>query len=139
MDGHAAAAARRLGAIEVLRRREGLVFRSYHQARIDRAAALAKAKLGERSFANAWKKGQVDPGDVLAVAESGTASDGSMLSTREREVLALLVEGRSDLEIARALFISPRTASNHVGAVLRKLQVGSRAEAAVRAVREGLA
>jgi hypothetical protein len=50
-------------------------------------------------------------------------------------VLALLVSGRSDREIARTLYICHRTASNHVSAILRKLNVATRTEAAVRAVR----
>ena len=60
------------------------------------------------------------------------------LTEREQQILSLLVEGRSDREIAAALFISQRTASNHVGAIRRKLGVSTRAEAAVQAVRAGL-
>lgn len=51
----------------------------------------------------------------------------------------LLAEGRSDSAIADTLFISRRTASKHVGAILSKLGASSRAEAAARAAREGLA
>jgi DNA-binding NarL/FixJ family response regulator len=65
-------------------------------------------------------------------------ASGDRLSSREREVLTLLVDGATDREIAAALFISPRTASKHVGAILAKLDAGSRAEAAIRAVRDGL-
>jgi DNA-binding CsgD family transcriptional regulator/class 3 adenylate cyclase len=61
-----------------------------------------------------------------------------VLSPRERDVLRLLVAGRSDREIAERLFISPRTASKHVGRILAKLDVGSRGEAAVRAVQDEL-
>jgi DNA-binding NarL/FixJ family response regulator len=60
------------------------------------------------------------------------------LSSREIEVLRLLVAGRSDREIAETLFISPRTASKHVGAILSKLAVSSRGEAVALALREGL-
>ncbi len=49
---------------------------------------------------------------------------------------ALLVAGRSDREIADALFISRRTASKHVGSILSKFGVAARREAAERAVRE---
>jgi DNA-binding NarL/FixJ family response regulator len=52
------------------------------------------------------------------------------LSDREREVLRLLANGRTDREIANALTISPRTAETHVAAILRKLEVRNRSEAA---------
>lgn len=53
------------------------------------------------------------------------------LSGREREVLKLLANGRTDREIAEALTISPRTAETHVAAILRKLEVRNRSEAAM--------
>jgi DNA-binding NarL/FixJ family response regulator len=61
-------------------------------------------------------------------AESG-------LSTREREVLGLLREGLTNAEIGARLYISPKTAEHHVSAVLSKLGVRSRAEAALVAGR----
>jgi DNA-binding CsgD family transcriptional regulator len=66
-------------------------------------------------------------------------SGGHGLTPREVEVLRLLVEGRSDREIATALFVSRHTAANHVGSILGKLGVTSRAAAAAWAVRQGLA
>lgn len=60
------------------------------------------------------------------------------LTRREREVLALVVDGRSDREIAAALRISYRTVTNHVGSILNKLGVFSRTAAAAYAVRERL-
>ena len=61
------------------------------------------------------------------------------LTAREVEVLALLVEGLRNSEIADRLFLSERTVDHHVAAVLRKLSVGTRAQASDEAVRLGLA
>jgi DNA-binding CsgD family transcriptional regulator len=55
------------------------------------------------------------------------------LTAREREILNLLAQGLSNPQIAERLVISPKTAEHHVGAILRKLQLSSRSEAAVYA------
>ncbi|WP_426513550.1 helix-turn-helix transcriptional regulator [Dactylosporangium sp. McL0621] len=60
------------------------------------------------------------------------------LTGREREVLALVVEGRSNGQIAGELYISPKTASVHVSNILAKLGVSTRTEAATVAHRNGL-
>ncbi|MBV9849473.1 MAG: response regulator transcription factor [Armatimonadetes bacterium] len=61
------------------------------------------------------------------------------LSERELEVLKTLASGKRNKQIADALFISEKTVKNHVSAILWKLQVNSRAEAALLAAKEGLA
>ncbi|HTZ55568.1 MAG TPA: response regulator transcription factor [Candidatus Acidoferrum sp.] len=60
------------------------------------------------------------------------------LTARESEILALLVEGLSNKEIAQRLVVSPRTIETHVERVLGKLEVGSRSRAIARALRLGL-
>jgi PAS domain S-box-containing protein len=60
------------------------------------------------------------------------------LTFRELTVLHLMADGRSDREIGTVLGISTLTAHKHVGGILTKMGVGSRTEASVRAVREGL-
>lgn len=62
----------------------------------------------------------------------------SALTSRERDVLILVAQGHSNQEIADELVISERTARTHVSNVLRKLQLTSRTQAALVAVRQGL-
>lgn len=63
---------------------------------------------------------------------------GEDLSDREREVLALVVEGLTNADIAARLFLSVHTVRNHVQSVLSKLGAHSKLEAAAIATREGL-
>lgn len=65
------------------------------------------------------------------------ASPFSELTPRETEILGLLAEGQSNKAIARNLGISDGTVKLHVKAILRKLEVHSRVEAAVMAVEQG--
>ena len=68
--------------------------------------------------------GAASDADVLAAAE---------LTARERQVLELIAEGLSNRQIGERLFISGKTASVHVSAILRKLGAATRTEAAYRA------
>jgi DNA-binding NarL/FixJ family response regulator len=60
-----------------------------------------------------------------------------MLSDREMEVLKLAAKGFSNQDIAEKLYLSIRTVQGHLGHIFNKLQVGSRTEAVVRALKEG--
>jgi DNA-binding NarL/FixJ family response regulator len=73
-------------------------------------------------------------GTFLHAASPGAGLDA--LTTREREVLAELSRGRSNREIARALHVSEKTVKTHVSAVLAKLGVQDRTQAALLAVRQ---
>ena len=74
---------------------------------------------------------------LIQAARSGPRL-GDDLTDREREVLALLVEGLSNPEIADRLVISLPTAKAHVRSILAKLRVSSRTEAATVAVKHNL-
>jgi DNA-binding CsgD family transcriptional regulator/tetratricopeptide (TPR) repeat protein len=76
-------------------------------------------------------------GDAEAEPAAGqpAVTDELGLTPREREVLALVADGRTNRQIAEALFISAKTASVHVSNILAKLGVASRVEAAAVAHR----
>jgi DNA-binding CsgD family transcriptional regulator len=96
--------------------------------------------------AQAWEDGRSIP-LVEAITKAISAAIPAIppadsvfgLTPREREVLTLLTEGRSNQAIADTLFISPRTAKNHVAHILAKLGANSRAAAVAYALRHGLA
>ena len=94
------------------------------------AASSADDASGDREAEAAPKAGPVAPAGPLV--DLG-------LSVRELEVLALVAAGRTNGQIAKELFISPKTASVHVTHILDKLGVSSRIEAAMIAARAGLA
>ncbi|WSL21856.1 response regulator transcription factor [Streptomyces sp. NBC_01283] len=63
---------------------------------------------------------------------------GGSLTEREREVLGLIADGRSNREIARALVLSEKTVKTHVSNILMKLDLADRTQAALWAVRHGV-
>ncbi len=71
-------------------------------------------------------------------APDGPRPDTFGLSGREREVLVLVAQGRTNREIGERLFISQKTVGVHVGNILAKLEVSGRVEAAAVAIRLGL-
>jgi DNA-binding NarL/FixJ family response regulator len=108
-----------------------------------RAAAIT-GRLGARplqgevqALARRARLGLAPP---AAAAAGGPPAPAAQLglTPREVEVLALVAAGRSNRQIAQALFISPRTASVHVSNILAKLGVAGRVEAAAVAHRLGL-
>jgi predicted ATPase/DNA-binding NarL/FixJ family response regulator len=144
----AARAARLIGAVAALQQAGGMALDPEYRAIYEHDEAAARAALGEKAFAEAWSEGHRLPLDnALALAREvidaprtteTPAATRHGLTPRELEVLRLLVEGRTDKEIAAALFISHRTVMNHVASILAKLEVPTRAVAAREAGRQGL-
>ena len=109
-----------------------------------RATAAAAAPAHGRAAAARRRAGAGPPGPARRSTRRrpGARAVGSAapfgLTDREREVLSLVAAGRSNGQIATALFISPKTASVHVSNILAKLGVSGRVEAAAVAHRNGL-
>ncbi|WP_327159273.1 response regulator transcription factor [Streptomyces tubercidicus] len=78
-------------------------------------------------------------GALLAQEENNSGQGrGTSLTDREREVLGLIADGRSNREIARALVLSEKTVKTHVSNILMKLDLADRTQAALWAVRHGI-
>jgi NarL family two-component system response regulator LiaR len=82
----------------------------------------------------------LSPAALQAMVHAATQppTPGHDLTKRERAVLALMVEGLNNTEIAEKLIVSPSTIKSHVSHILRKLDVTSRTEAVALAVRHHL-
>jgi ATP/maltotriose-dependent transcriptional regulator MalT len=112
---------------------------------LGRAAAIT-GRLGARpldgeiqALARRARLGLAPPADAAAQAAGVPAPAAQLgLTRREVEVLALVAAGRSNRQIAQALFISPKTVGVHVSNILAKLGVAGRVEAAAVAHRLGL-
>ncbi|OEU96835.1 response regulator [Streptomyces oceani] len=82
---------------------------------------------------------QPEVADALLADDEGPGGGrGAVLTDREREVLGLLADGRSNREIARSLVLSEKTVKTHVSNILMKLDLADRTQAALWAVRHGV-
>ncbi len=100
-----------------------------------RAALEIFEGLGARPAAHRVREKMLERGvkGLPRGARASTRANPEGLTTREMETLALLVQGLSNSEIAERLYISPKTVDHHVSAILAKLQVRNRSEAAAAA------
>lgn len=161
LQGQAAWAARVWGAAEALRETYGLArldtFTLPYQLLLERAAhecyeralASARAQLGEAAFAAAWAEGRSmtlkqvlsanGPVTMPPLTRQAAKNAFGGLTEREREVVALIAQGKSNRSIAALLVVSERTVEAHVSNILAKLDLTSRTQIAVWAVKKGLA
>jgi non-specific serine/threonine protein kinase len=150
MQGDAVRALRLAGAAIALEETADMYSFPPIRARQESWLAIARQTLDEHTAAAALADGRrmsLEDAIAYALEESAPPPDGpsasvpaarARLSGREREVLALVADGKSNREIARALIVTEHTAKYHVAQLLNKLGAGSRAEAVTRAVAEGL-
>lgn len=104
----------------------------------DRGLAVAEARSALQAFDRMGATAEADRASAflreLGVKGRTGPRDVGVLSRREQEVLRLVAEGLSNAEIASRLFISTKTAGNHVSNILTKLGLRSRTEAAAFAL-----
>jgi NarL family two-component system response regulator LiaR len=108
-----------------------------HSAPEDVLHAIRQAYLGETVLHPTIARMVLQELHRPSGARQPGASDP--LSERERDVLRLIARGLSNQEIADQLIVGEATVRSHVSAILRKLQLASRTQAALYALREGLA
>jgi DNA-binding NarL/FixJ family response regulator len=110
-----------------------------HVAETEPTLGAREARMAAEAFETLGAAREADAAAALVRELGGPARTGpkllGTLTNREREVLGLLGEGLTNAEIAARLFISTKTAGNHVSSVLSKLNLRSRTEAAAFAVR----
>jgi two-component system, NarL family, response regulator NreC len=75
---------------------------------------------------------------VRVLKQKGAVDTYDLLTSREREILQLLAEGKANKEVATALNISPYTVETHRGHILQKLNLHNSAELVLYAVRKGI-
>ena len=130
-----------------LRRENALVVNEALEAGADGVMFMSTIGTGHGDFVKALKRtgeGSVYYPDNIRKLARGTAAENSEalaliedLSERELDVLRGLTSGQTNKEIAEALFISGETVKSHVSAVISKLGVRDRTQAAIFAIRHG--
>ncbi len=105
---------------------------------VELVQAVRAVAAGSSLLSPAMASRLLDEFAVLVRRQDAPPEGTGSLSRRELEVLTKVAEGLNNRAIAEQLFISENTVKNHVRSIHEKLQVHSRMEAVVRAVREGV-
>ena len=142
-------AARLFGAAAAEREAIHLMLQEPERSRYARAVDDTRHHLPDDAFTAAWEEGRrLTPEQAVSEAltqlpepraEPGIATaPDDRLTPREMDVLSLLVQGKTDREIAEALFVSVRTAHGHVANILAKFKVHTRTAAVAAAIAAGI-
>jgi len=156
MCGDALRAARLFGAADALLERLGAKLEPADRVDRDRLIPQVSSCLLASAWSEAWQEGHSLPLDLaieeaLAIPAPGPDLPAEQvershrpgarhgpLTPREREVAGLVARGLSNRQIATQLFITEKTAANHIDHIMTKLNLRSRAQIAVWAVQNGL-
>jgi predicted ATPase/class 3 adenylate cyclase/DNA-binding CsgD family transcriptional regulator len=155
--GEPARAARLWGAAEALRTAIGTPIPPVECADYEHAVTAARTHLGAKAFAAAWAEGRtMSPEQALAAQRLATMPQQASivpkpttptktsppspagLTAREVEVLRLIAQGMTDIQVAEQLVISPRTINWHLTSIYSKLGVSSRSAATRYAIEHHL-
>jgi DNA-binding NarL/FixJ family response regulator len=149
--GQALLTARLCGVVAGLRDAAGYVMGRADQKNYERIVATARAQLEATTFEAAWAAGRAMTleqavAEALVAATTGVSEPARSakstrpagLSRREGQVLALVAQGLTNIQIAERLVISPRTVNAHLHAIYYKLGVATRSAATRFAVENGL-
>jgi DNA-binding CsgD family transcriptional regulator len=147
-------AAQLWGAAEAMREAKGATIPPVDRTNYDGSVAALRTRLGEKAFATAWALGRsMTPEQALAGQASGMAPISGELSTispaktptypdgltaREVEVLRLVAQGLSNVQVAEQLVISPRTVNTHLTSIYGKILATSRSAATRYAIEHEL-
>jgi non-specific serine/threonine protein kinase len=158
---HLEHAALLFGAAQSLRSRLGAPFEAADLVVYNQNVAIVHATLGEAVSAQAWAKGQQmnqeeavqqaqglsarliggrlrSSRDAVKLHKSLIRQEFGGLTARERQVVNLIVQGKTNRQIASLLVVSERTVDKHVAQILSKLGFRARAQVAAWAVEKGL-
>jgi len=102
-------------------------------------AAIRAAAAGEGFLGASLVSRVMDEFASIRRLRDATKQVLAKLQNREMEILELLGKGMRNRDIAASLYLSEKTVKNHVSAILSKLQVNDRTEAALLAAKHGLA
>jgi non-specific serine/threonine protein kinase len=130
-----------LGSAESLSEEMGMPYRGLGYDGYTETAKLIRKNLGDSKFQQTWRQGRnmsletildyamqtVEP--TISTMEFKSEEDTWLqLTLRERDVMKLLAQGHSNLEISQTLFLSEKTVRNHISNIYRKLQTKNRGE-----------